>query len=600
MHKKISIFTILISLNFLCLAQQSEVNIAQSFSKNGDYGKAIAIYKKLNTNNYDTFLYYNDYYNCLLKIKNYKEAQKLVIKTIKLYPKQILYSIDLGYILELKAETEKANKIYEKALANLPPNESLAFEVATRFYNRQNYNYTLKTYLQARKALKNSILFGVEIVNILKLTGNKIALVSEILNLITNNPDYLEFAKNIFSQTLETPTDFKSLKTDLLKAIQKTENNNALVQLLTWQYLQQKNFAAALTQTIAVDKREKQNGAQVYELGNIFTQNKDYETANLAYQYILKQGENNPYYINALIETLSNKKQLLIDSKLLMPDLLQLEQDYTLILTKYGKTYKTLFAICQLANLQAYYLSKPTQAQVLLENALELNNIGQKNKGEVKLQLANIYLVNNKIWDAALLYSQVEKTFANETLGQEAKLRNAKLSFYNGDFKWAKSQLDVLKASTSQLIANDALELSLLIQNNLTADSTGMALKIYASASLFILKNKLLQALSSLDSINLLYPKNELNNDILLTKAKIFIQQNKFYEAALQYQTIINKGESMYTDDALFLLAQLQEHKLNLPKQSLENYQKILNSYPGSPYISETRERFRALRNDTL
>lgn len=600
MLKKISFFILLSLVTLLACAQQTDIEHAESLSKNGEYNQAITIYKNLTNTNIDKTWYYADYLNCLLKTKNYNEAEKLVNKTIKANSNQNTYFLDLGYVYEQKGDNEKANKIYDKTINNLPADDIAVTDFSSHFYNLQNYNYALKTYLQARKIFKNNRLYALEIVNILKITKNNPALISEILTLLTSNNEYLGFAKNSLSQTLETTADFTLLKLELLKAIQKQPDNNSFAQLLAWHYLQQKNFTAALTQTIALDKREKQNGAQVFELGNIFTQNKDYETANLAYQYILQKGESNPYYINALIETLSNKKQLLIEGKFLMPDLLLLEQDYTSILTKYGKNYQTLFAISQLANLQAFYLNKLSQAQLLLENALQLTNIGQKNLGELKLQLANIYLVSNQVWDAALLYSQVEKTFTNEPLGQEAKLRNAKLSFYNGDFKWAKSQLDVLKASTSQYIANDALDLSLLIQNNLTADSTGKALKIYASASLLLLKNDLDGSLLTLDGINLLFPKNQLENDISLTKAKIFIQQNKFAEAASQYQSIINQPESIYADDALFLLAQLQEQKLNLPKLAVENYQKLLNNYPGSPYITETRERFRTLRGDAL
>lgn len=600
MFKKLSYLLILIASTFVVCAQQNDIDIAESLSKNGEYTQALNIYKSLINTNIDKNWYYHDYLNCLINTKNYNEAEKLVNKAIKTNANQNNYFIDLGYIYEQKGDKEKANKIYDKAINNLPADETTITNFASHFYNRQNYNYALKTYLQARKLFKNNSLFGLEIVNILKVTKNKPPLITEILNLINNNTDYLGFAKNSLSQSLDNTADFTLLKLELLKALQKQPDNNNFAQLLAWQYLQQKDFKAALSQTIALDKRNQQNGAQVFLLGNIFTQNKDYETANLAYQYILQKGENNPYYINALIETLSNKQQLLTEGKFLKPDLLLLEKDYTSLLIKYGKNYQTLFAITQLANLQAFYLNKPTQAQSLLENALQLTNIGQKNLGELKLQLANIYLVNNQIWDAALLYSQVEKTFTNEPMGQEAKLRNAKLSFYNGDFKWAKGQLDVLKASTSQFIANDALDLSLLIQNNLTADSTGKALKIYASASLLLLKNDLDGSLLKLDSITLLYPKNELENDILLTKAKIFIKQNKLTEAAKQYQTIVNQPESIYADDALFYLAQLQEQKLNFPKLALENYQKLLNNYPGSPYITEARERFRALRGDAL
>lgn len=600
MLKKYTLLLALMLLKFFAFAQQDDIELAESFSRNGDYNQAIAIYKNLATTNIDKNWYYIDYLNCLLKTKNYSEAEKLVNKNLKTNPSQNNYFIDLGYINELKGDTEKANKLYEKVLNNLPADENSINQTANNFYTNQNYQYALKSFYAGRKLLKNNKLFDLEVINILKITKNKPDLINQMLAVLNNNPNYIGFAKNSLAQVLDSPADYALLKTEILKTIQKYPDDNNYPDLLAWLYLQQKDFKAALAQTIALDKRKQQNGSQVYLLGTIFTQNKDYETANLAYQYLLNKGETNPYYINALIETLNNKKELLTEGKFLQPDLLLLEQDYNTLITKYGKNFQTLFAITQLANLQAYYLNKPAQALQLLENALQLSNIGLKKMAELKLQLANIYLVNNNIWDAALLYGQVEKTFTNEPLGQEAKLRNAKLSFYNGNFKWAKSQLDVLKASTSQLIANDALDLGLLIQNNLSADSAGKSLKIYASASLQLLKNNLPKALLTLDSINFLYPKSQLENDILLTKAKIFVLQNKHIEAALQYQTIINQAQGIYTDDALFLLAQLQEQKLDLPKQAEENYKTLINNYAGSPYITEARERYRALRGDAL
>lgn len=601
MIRRLCFLLTLILINWDVFAQQDEIGLAESFSENGEYSQALIIYKKLSNTNIDNNWYYTDYLNCLLKTKNYNEAQKLANKAIKANPNQTSYIIDLGYVFEQKNDTTQALKIYHKVLNILPENESGISLIANSFYNYQNYNYALKVFFKGRKLLKNNTLFGVEIINILKATANKPALITEILALINTDFNYLTFAKNNLAKTLESPNDYNLLKTELLKLIQKNPDNNAYADLLAWQYLQQKDFKAALAQTIALDKRNQYNGAAVFTLGNIFSQNNDYQTANLAYQYLIQKGKSNPYYINALIETLNNKKQLLTEGKFLMPDLLQLEQDYTALLTQYGKNYQTLFALTELANLQAYYLNKPAQAQQLLENALQLNNLAQKQLANLKLQLGNIYLINNQVWDAALLYAQVEKSFANEPLGQEAKLSNAKLSFYNHDFKWAKSQLDVLKASTSQLIANDALDLSLLIQDNLTADSTGSALKIYASANLLILKNNLPKALITLDSINTLYPKNLLNDDVLLSKAKIYIQQNKYIDAALQYQTLINNHpEGMYIDDALFLLAQLQQQKLNLPNLAIQNYQTLINNYPGSPYVTDARQQFRTLRGDTL
>lgn len=602
MLKKHALLLLVNFISFALYAQQNMIEQAQKFYNNGEYQQALNMYKKLSNENINEAAFYSNYFNSLLKTKNYNEAEKLVKKNIESdASSSSIYLIDLGYIYEQKNQANKANKIYDKAINNLKPNENTISEMADLFYDRQNFIYALKVLNQGRIILNDKAAFTSQIINNLIAINDKAAVINQLLDLLASSPDYLLYAKKNLAKALNSPPDFTLLKTELLKQLQKQPDNIALAQLLTWQFLQQKDFKSALAQTIALDKRTQQDGASVFDMAEIFSQNKDYETASKAYQYLILKGKNNPYYLTALVQNLNNKKQLLTEGSFLMPDMLALETDYKTLLTDYGSNYQTLFAITGLAQLQAYYLHKPTEAQNLLLNALQLHNLTQQQIAELKLQLADIYLINNTIWEAALLYSQVEKTFTNQPLGQEAKLRNAKLSFYNADFKWAQSQLDVLKASTSQLIANDALDLGLLIQDNLTADSTGKALKMYASADLNLLKNNLAQALLSLDSIATYYPNSPLADDILLTKAKIFIKQNNNQAAALQYQTIISQhSQGMYMDDALFLLAQLQEEKLGLTSQAQQNYQTLLNQYPGSPYASQARERFRLLRGDAL
>ena len=601
MRKKFGLLLLLLVTKLFALAQQDIIDLAERFSKNGEYSQAINVYKKLHKAKIDKSLYYKDYLNALIKVKDYDGAEKLVYETLKTNSGQIDILMDLGYLFTQKGDKEKAQKIYESILKNLTADESNISAIATEFYNRENYDYAIKTYLRGRELLHNNSAFLLETINLYKVRQNKYPLIADILSLVNSNPDYINLAKNNLAKVLEGDKDYNFLKLSLLKILQKEPDNYAFADLLAWQYLQQKDFKSALVQTIALDKRYQQDGSLVLSIAEIFTQNKDFLNASKAYQYLLSKGKTNPYYVISLIESLNNKKMMLLENDLSETDLLLLQKDYLAILTEYGKNGQTLFAVKELANLQAYYLNNPIGAQNLLENALQLNNIGQKQLAEIKMQLGNLYLLNNNIWDAALMYGQVERAFANEPMGQEAKLRNAKLSFYNGDFKWAKSQLDVLKASTSQLIANDALDLSLLIQNNLTLDSTGRALKYYASADKLLLNNNPEKALSTLDSIKTLYPKDFLEDDASILRAKIFVAQRKYLEAANQYQSIImNKGESMYIDDALFLLAQLQEQKLNLPKEAENNYQTLINNFSGSPYVGEARERFRILRGDVL
>jgi len=199
------------------------------------------------------------------------------------------------------------------------------------------------------------------------------------------------------------------------------------------------------------------------------------------------------------------------------------------------------------------------------------------------------------------LYSQVEKSFKNEPLGHLAKFKNAKLSYYIGEFEWAKAQLDVLKAATSKLIANDAMDLSLLISNNIEEDSNTVALSMYSKADLLEMRNHDKEALTVLDSIQLLFPYHPINNYVLFKKAQISAKNGRFEDAAAYYTTIVEKyPEDLLADDALFNVAQLYENQLNNKNKAMQLYEDLLTKYPGSLFAVEARKHFRTLRNDVL
>ena len=280
-------------------------------------------------------------------------------------------------------------------------------------------------------------------------------------------------------------------------------------------------------------------------------------------------------------------------------DLLGLEQDYISLLTEFGRNSSTVFAMQKLAQLQAFKLHKFNDAQKLLEEAVAIPNIRPELLASCKLDLGDVYLINNQPWEATLLYSQVEKDFPNTDINQDAKFRNAKLAYYTGDFTWAKGQLDVLKAATSQLIANDALNLLLLIDDNTAADSTGAALKIYARADLQIFAEQPDKAILTLDSIDKKFPNNSLSDDILMSKSRILIQQKNYAAAVPLLKKIADDHPNdLWADDAVFMLGDIYDNRLNDKASAKIWYEKIITTYPGSLWINEARKRFRLLRGD--
>jgi tetratricopeptide (TPR) repeat protein len=357
----------------------------------------------------------------------------------------------------------------------------------------------------------------------------------------------------------------------------------------------------ALKQTLALDRRLKESGLRVFELSKIMTSNNAYEQAFESLNYLISKGSSNQFYIPAKIELLTIKSRQLNSKKASKEELINLENDYNVLLSEFGRKRETVLAIRQLAYLQAYYLEKPKLAAQQMEALLDLADLQKQLIGEIKLELGDIYILSGEVWEATLLFGQVEKDFANEPMGQEAKFKNGKLAYFQGDFLWSKAQLDILKSSTSQLIANDALNLSLLISSNLNTKNDSLALQKYAKADFLFFKNQTEQALNILDSINILYPENSLRDDIAMLKSKIFINNNSVDEAIKQLQEIINVHVSeLWVDDALFLLAEIYEVKTKQTDKAMELYQKIFSDFPGSLLVLEARQRFRKLRGDHL
>jgi outer membrane protein assembly factor BamD (BamD/ComL family) len=282
-------------------------------------------------------------------------------------------------------------------------------------------------------------------------------------------------------------------------------------------------------------------------------------------------------------------------------DLATLQKDYESTLNELGRSARTASLIRGLAHLQAFYLDKPDSAIAELEDAISFPGISKTVQADCKLELGDIYLFAGNVWDSDLLFKQVEKDFKNDPLAQEAKFRAARLDYFRGDFEWAQAQLDVLKSATSQLIANDALSLSLLISDNMGLDSTTDALSLYSQADLLSYRNKSNEAMAMLDSLLRTYPDHSLVDDAWFQEAQIMDARRNWTAEDSLYKKILDlDSASVIADDALFRRAQLYENKLNDKNKAMELYQDLLVKYPGSLYVVEARKKYRALRGDIV
>ena len=591
----------LLATGVLAQPPQDEQLAAQYFQR-GEYDKAVLYYDKLYRAQ-PTPYYYEQLFRCHVGLKDYESAEKLAKDQLRRQNGDPRFLVDLGSVYKDMGQPEKAAQQYQKALKGLKPEQSSIRNLANAFTRYNELDLALETYERGQSMLKDGSNFHYEIASLYAAKGDVPAMVKQYVDLLGANEAYLQAVQNGLARYIDfTVADARSetLRTELLRHIQKEPQKTIYQELLVWMYIQQKDLTSALVQSKAMDKRFNEGGQRLMELADVAVTNEDWATATKCYQYVVGLGPEGPNYLRARIgEVNALDKQLTAQAEPPREELLALQQKYEVTISELGRSRGTLELVRGLARLKAYYLNDAPGAITILEEGIATPGIDPKAQAELKLDLGDIHVLNAEIWDASLLYSQVDLDFKQDMLGHEARLRNAKVSFYAGDFLWAQGQLDVLKASTSKLIANDAMELSLLITDNLGADSNSVPLGMYAHAQLLTFQHRYDEALAELDSITLTYPMHSLSDEVFMERFRIAYARHQYDSAAVWLVKITEQyPNDILMDNALIELGRLYDTKLKDPEKAKQYYERLLFEQGGSIFVPEARDRFRRLRGD--
>lgn len=591
------IILVLTTLSAAFAQRNNNEALARQYFNNAEYDKAEDLYEKLLQDNPDNTTFYEYLLKSYLNQKKYSDAEKLTKKLIKRtnnYPK---FHIDLGNVYDLQNQKEKANKAYNDAIKFIVPDIGMSMEVCNAFIEYGLLDYALQTVFQARKMFKNQTMLSIEATKIYSLQNNKRGLIEEQLATFEANDYDQSQIQQVFQDYFNDPNDYNILKTILLERLQKDPDRLFYTDMLIWTFIQQENYEGALLQSIAIDKRLNENGSRLINLGRYAMNNAQYDVANRAFQEVINKGASNNLYASAKKLKLNNQNEKILNSTYTKTDLENLKLEYESYLKENENSREVYETKKEYAKLLALYLNDIDAAISILEKIIQNREGITSFIAACKLDLGDYYLIKGDIWEAALLFGQVDKAYKDEPLGQLAKFKNAKLSYYAAEFSWAKAQLDILKSGTSNLIANDALNLSLLISDNEYIDTNLYSLKLYAQADLLVFQHKYDEAIKKLDSINILFPNNELEDDILFTKANIDLNKQDFQSAINKLVKVAeNFKEGIWADDAVFKIAELYQFKLADESSAMKYYQKLIDDFPGSLYVIEARKRFRALR----
>lgn len=583
--------------------------LAAHYYREGEFEKAVMYYERLyekqpSDENYQYFL------NCLLALDDFKAAEKLAKNQSKRVPSELSYQVDIGKIYKREGDTKKADKHFDKLIkevGNLSVNQIL--ELGKAFSAINETDRALEVYYEGRKSIGKSYPFHFQIAQLLGEKGDTKGMINEYLDVLEVSKGYIQSVQNTLNRVIgfDEANQYNAVLEEALMArVQRNAENDIYAQMLIWMLIRQNRYDAALTQVKALDKRNREDGSRVMNLAKTAFENYEYDVAAKGYEYVKEKGSKLYHYEDASIALLRSLKAKVTTTDYDEKAISNIVNTYSKAVEEFKNTTKSWELIKDYAHLKAFYESRyhapaSQEAARILKNALNLPGLGEQELAQLKLELADIYVLNGNIWDASLLYGQIEKRFKYDEIGFEAKLKNAKVFYYSGDFGWSQAQLDVLKGSTSKLIANDAMELSSFITDNVGLDTTTEVLSIFAKSELMLAQHKYDSALYMLTLIENNFPEHALKDNILFKRAEIAFEKGEHQIAADYYLRVADEHQNdILADNALMEAGKIFESILKNEEKAMEIYERILLDFPSSLFVVEARKRYRSLRGDVL
>ena len=593
MQKIFLIILIVFGLNF-GLAQNNEA-LADSYYKRGEFKKALVIYENLNIEKPYSYKFIYKLIETHQQLEQLDEAENILVQRLEKRRNPTLI-VELGYNYQLKDSLDKANKYYEEAITYIDKKPNYIYSIAKKFEDHSLLEQAIRVYDKG-KLLTPDKDYSVQLARIYGDQGNIEKMFANYVEYIAYKPNYLNNIKRAISDFISENSANENntyLRRLLLKKIQQ-EPNSYWYEMLSWLYVQEKAYNKSFVQEKALYKRNPESLDRIIELAVTARNDNDDETSKDIFNYIIETTQDASTALTAYQYILE------IDTEnASAKELKRIDETYINLFDEFGKSELTLPLQLAYGEFLAFHQKDSESATAFLRKSLKLN-ISEFQEAKVKLLLADILVLQEKFNEALIFYSQIQANLKNSTISQEARFKVAKTSYYKGDFDWAESQLKILKSSTSQLIANDALELKLLISDNKYEDSTQTALKYFAKADLFAFQNKTDDAISLLDKILEEHKGESITDQALYQQAKLFKKKKKYNKAEANYLEIIKDyRDDILADDAHYYLAELYLTHLSKPEEAKLLYEKIIFEHEDSIYFIEARKKFRMLRGDTI
>lgn len=580
----------LFGFTFVVCAQNEQ--LAQNYFDRGEFEKALISYQELLKNQLGNSNYFERTVECYQQLSQFDKAEAAINDRYSKF-KQGNLLVQLGFNFQLQKDQVKANKYFDEAVDKIRNNPNEVYQIAYLFEKKGLIDFALQSY-QVALEKEPKFNFNFQMALLYGQKGNADMMIDKFLIEAFNNPQNNIMIQNQLSRFMieESEATFnESLRKALLVRVQKTQDL-FWYEYLSWYYVQLKEYSKAFVQEKAIYKRNPESFSNIVNLAQLAIEENQEEEAKEILLFVLEntkdldlQIQSHSYLLEMKIKKATEKEYLVIDKEL------------DELIREFGVSPYSLSLLKIKAHFATFNLKDAELGKKILKNALEMP-LNTYQIADVKMELADVMLFEEKFNQALLYYSQIEDDMKNDVIGQEASFKTARTSYFKEDFKWASHQLKVLKSASTQLIANDALDLFLLISDNTVEDSTQVALKKFAKADFLIYQGKKNEALLAFQAILKENKGDAIEPVTLLRIGKIYEQQADYNLALSNYKQILDAfKECIYIDEALFFSAELY-NQLKDSEKAKPLYEEIITKHPDSIYYVTAQKKYRQLRGD--
>jgi tetratricopeptide (TPR) repeat protein len=585
-----------------------QFKLAQSYEQAGLFSKAEEIYRQIYIREPNNFQLYEPLNRVLVSQRKYNESIELLQSKIIQSPKDYNLYGQLGVTYYLMEKTKSAEEIWEKGIATDPSSyipyrvmanyaiECRAFETAIELLNR------------GEKNAPDPTLFSMDIANlyIIFMKFEKAAV--EFCNLIEFHPEQVAVVKSRINSYLSKP-DALDETINVVKKFIDSKPRLEIYDLLTFIYQASGNYEEAFQSVISLEKKFNSNGMYIFTFAQEAFRNQKYDWTSNAYNEIIKNHTNSPYfqtakigYARTLEAALDQKyfqqneswKPIVLPRQSFVNEYMNIISAYNDLANEFPNNAVNLEVLFRIAQIYGERIFDYQQADIFYKKVIQISPQSiyavQSN-----ISLGIIFIKKSNLEQAKGFFQQALAINAIE-LGDRSRANFflAYIEFWKSNFLSSLDLLKIVGMNPTTDYTNDALELSTLITST---KKDSLNLVRYAKADLLLLQNKYKEAgteLKTLSDDNNLF----IINDFAKIKlAELFVAENNYSEAVKILEDLSeNKKSSLFVEKSTFLLAECFQYGINNFEKAVKIYQNLLETFPNSLYFDRAREALNSIQ----